>query len=455
MRNNTISRVQLILPEIKELIDQQNLQDLKGLWDEFEPVEIAEIVKNLKSKERQFLFNNWNDNFAADVFENLIRSVQISLLKSLNRNESAKILNRLSSDERADLFSTLPEDMVKEFLSLMEQEEARDVRELITYDSNTAGGRMTTEFARLSPDDTVRESLEKIRALAKDLETIYYLYVLDKEEKVIGVLSLKELVTADPDSPVSKIMHRHVISVPVYMDQEQVAHKISWYDFLALPVVDDMRRMRGIITVDDILDVMEDESTEDMYHLGAVTKPVENYLQTNVLSIARHRINWLLFLVVASLFSGLIMEKNAALLGTTVTLAFFIPLLMNSGGGAGTQAATVIVRGLATGDLKLSDIWRIIRKELLIGVLIGTIIGIFAALRALIFQQDPLLGLTVALTMVIIISVATTIGSLLPLFFKRIGIDPAISSGPLISTIIDITTLFIYFHIAVWIFKLG
>jgi len=454
MQNQQISRVKLVLPEIKELIVQKKLAELKSIWEDFEPIEIAEIVKYLKAKERLFLFNNWDKDFAADIFENLNRPIQISILKSLSHGESTKLLNRISSDDRADLFSALPPAMVKDFLSVMEQEEARDVRELIAYDSNTAGGRMTTEFARLSPDDTVGGSLEKIRATAKDLETIYYLYVLDKQDRLIGVLSLKELVVANPSLPIPKIMHRHIISVPVNMDQEHAARKISRYDFLALPVVDVRKRMKGIITVDDVLDVMEDESTEDMYHFGAVTKPVENYLQANIISVARHRISWLLFLVVASLFSGLIMEKNAVLLGTTVTLAFFIPLLMNTGGGAGTQAATIVVRGLATGELKFGDIWRIIRKELLIGLLMGTIIGILAALRALIFQHDPWLGLSVALTMIAIICVATTIGALLPLFFKRIGVDPAISSGPLISTIVDITTLLIYFRIAIWIFSL-
>ena len=455
MQNTQISRVQLILPEIKELIAQKKLAELKGIWQEFEPIEIAEVVKLLKAKERQFLFNNWDKDFAADIFEHLHRPLQISLLKSLTRSERAELLNKISSDDRADLFSALPPDKAKEFLGLMEQQEARDVRELISYDSNTAGGRMTSEFARLLPDDTAGKSLETVRSSAKDLETIYYLYVLDKQDRLIGVLSLKELVVADPAIPISRIMHRHVISVPVNMDQEHAAQKISRYDFLALPVVDRQKRMKGIITVDDILDVMEDESTEDMYHFGAVTKPLENYLQANVFSVARQRISWLLVLVVASLFSGLIMEKNAMLLSTTMTLAFFIPLLMNTGGGAGTQAATVIVRGLATGEVKLQNVWRIIRKELLIGILIGCVIGILAALRALVFQGDVLLGLSVALTMVAVISVATTIGSLLPLLFKKLGVDPAISSGPLISTIIDITTLLIYFRIAIWIFNLG
>ncbi len=454
MKNKQISRVNLILPEIKELIDEKKLEELKDIWEEFEPVEIAEVLKHLKAKERQFLFNNWDKDFAADIFENLPRLIQTALLKSLPRAESAKLLNKISSDERVDLFSVLPAGMVKEFLSIMEHEEARDVQELIGYDSNTAAGRMTTEFAHFSPDNTAGETLEKIRALAKDLETIYYLYVLDKQDRLIGVFSLKELVVADPALPISRIMHRHIISVPVNMDQEHVARKISRYDFLALPVVDKQKKMKGIITVDDVLDVMEDESTEDMYHFGALTKPVENYFQANIVSMARHRISWLLVLVVASLFSGFVMEKNTAVLSTTMALVFFIPLLMNTGGGAGTQAATVVVRGLATGELNFGDIWRIIRKELLIGLLIGSVIGILAAVRALIFQGDTLLGLSVALTMIAVISVATTIGAVLPLLFKKLGVDPAISSGPLISTIIDITTLLIYFRIAIWVFSL-
>jgi len=243
-------------------------------------------------------------------------------------------------------------------------------------------------------------------------------------------------------------MHSRLITVPIDMDQEQVAREIARYDFLALPVVDRIGRIKGIITVDDMMDVMREENTEDMYKFGAISGSGEDYMSVNPFSIARRRVVWLLILIMMSFFSGMVLEKHSYIMARIVALAFFIPLLMNSGGNAGTQAATVVVRGLATGEVRLKDIWRVVRKEFATGIIIGVTLGLLALTRAVLLQRSAMLGLTVGCSMVIIVTVATALGAILPLICKRLGFDPAIMSGPLLTTIVDITSLIIYFEVA-------
>jgi len=337
----------------------------------------------------------------------------------------------------------------------MEEEEAQDVRELMRYDRNTAGGRMTTDFAQVEKGITVEETLRSLRKTAKDLEMIYYIYVADRTDKLLGVVSLKDLIIAQPEEKIDEIMHTKLIAIPIDMDQEQVAKRIARYDFLALPVIDKEGKIKGIITVDDLIDVIREEDTEDMYKFGAAGKHIDNYMSITPLSVAKHRISWLLILVVTGFISGTIMEEFSFALKNVVSLAFFIPLLMGSGGNAGTQAASVVVRGLAIGEVKLGDIWKVVKKEFLIGVTVGTALGILALLRALILQKNSLLGITVGLSMISTVTVATCLGSILPIISEKLGFDPAVVSGPLITTVIDISSLLIYFGIAVQLMEFG
>jgi magnesium transporter len=330
----------------------------------------------------------------------------------------------------------------------MEREEARDTRELMTYDASTAGGRMTTEFAHLKEDMTVQGALEELRKTAKELEMIYYIYIDGKYNHLVGIISLKELIMAEPTTRLSEIMHSKLITIPIDMDQEHMAAEIAKYDFLALPVVDNLGRMKGIITVDDVIDVIEEEDTEDMYKFGAAGEHVEDYISMRPTLVARNRMTWLLILVVTSFLSGFIMQRFSFALESMIALSFFIPLIMGSGGNAGTQAAMVMVRGLATGEVRLQDVWKVVRKEFVIGAMLGAALGSMALVRALVFQRSSLLGATVAFSMIITVTAATCLGAVLPLICKRLGIDPAVVSGPLITTVLDIASLLIYFRIA-------
>lgn len=448
------SRLYLLVPEIKELISRKDKETLKEIFYDYEPVEVAQIFKKFNLKEKVFLFSLWNINFAADVFEKMDKKNQLTLLRSIDRVRKGKILNELAPDERADFFEELPEEVVNRFLSIMQKEEAQDVKELLSYESNTAGGKMTTDFLFVREGTTAEETLNILRKTAKSVEMIYYIYVLNRKDKLVGVVPIKDLILANPRENIDKIMHHHPITIPINMDQEKVAKEIAKYDFLALPVVDNRGKMKGIITVDDIIDVIKEENTEDMYKIGAAGKHPDDYMSIGSLSTAKHRFTWLLILAIAGLFSGIILESFSFTLKKVISLTFFIPFLMDSAGNAGTQASTVVVRGLATGEVRIGDIWRVVRKEFLVGMVLGLSLGIFAFIRAIIFQKSPFLGLTVGLTMIATVTVSTSLGSVLPLICKSLNIDPAIVSGPLITTIVDITTLLIYFGIAEYFFFL-
>ncbi|KKM99311.1 hypothetical protein LCGC14_1149180 [marine sediment metagenome] len=445
----------LVLPEIKELLWQNKKEQLKKIFYDYEPIEIVEILKEFSLKDKVFLFSLLHIDFAADIFEKTDKDDQLTLLGAFDKTRKAEILDEVAPDERVDFFEQLPEEMVLRFLSIMEKEEAQDVRELMRYDKNTAGGRMTTDFAQIEKGITVEETLKSLRKTAKDLEMIYYIYIADRTDKLLGVVSLKDLIIAQPEREIDEIMHTKLIAIPINMDQEQVAKRIARYDFLALPVIDKEGKIKGIITVDDLIDVIREEDTEDMYKFGAAGKHIDNYMSTTPLSVAKHRITWLLILVVTGFISGTIMEEFSFALKNVVSLAFFIPLLMGSGGNAGTQAASVVVRGLAIGEVKLGDIWRVVKKEFLIGITVGTALGILALLRALILQKSSLLGITVGLSMIATVTVATCLGAILPIICEKLGLDPAVVSGPLITTVVDISSLLIYFGIAIQLMEFG
>jgi len=442
------SRLSLILPEIKQLLSENRKDELKEIFYDYEPIEIAEALKEFSLKDKVTLFSLCDVDFAADVFEKMDKKDQLALFGRIDEIYKGKILDELAPDERVDLFEELPEEMVARFLAIMEKEEAEETRQLMIYESNTAGGRMTTDFASVRKDMSVQEALKTLRKTARDLEMVYYVYVLDKEDRLVGVVSLKQLILANPEEKVNKVMRTNVITIPVDMDQEQAAREIAKYDFLALPVVDNSGKMRGIITVDDIIDVIKEENTEDMYKFGAAGKHTEEYMSIKPSSIAKHRVKWLLILVVTGFISGGILENFSFALKKVVALSFFIPLLMDSAGNAGTQAATVMVRGLAIGEVRIGDIWRVVKKEFLVGIMVGIVLGALALGRALLLQKDPSLGLTVALSMLVTVTLSTCLGSILPLICKHLGFDPAVVSGPLITTVVDITTLLIYFEIA-------
>lgn len=437
--------MRVILPEIKELLGSRQKKTIRKVVSYFEPADIAEVWPEFTVAEKLKLFNTLETKVAADIFEFLREEEMVELLDNLPTARTVDILNEMSPDDRTDLFAILPNEEIEKLIPLLEAEEQKRARELLAYKENTAGGLMTTDYITTPDNVNIANVLRDLRTKAKDIDFIQNIYVVDKVKRLQGVIPLKDLLTTSPHRRVEKVMDTYFPSVGLDVDQEDVARVFEKYDIPSLPVLDKLGRIKGVITVDDVIDVIKEEATEDIYRFGA-SEVTDQYLSANPLNIAQKRVIWLIVLALAGFISGSVLEHYSYLLSSIVTLSFFIPILMNTSGSAGTQAATVVVRGLATGEIKLSDIWRVVRKEFLIGILMGIVAGAITALRAVVLQGNAALGLTVAIAMIAAIVIATSIGGMLPIVFKRLGVDPALMSGPLIATILDTTTLLIYFN---------
>jgi magnesium transporter len=438
--------MRIILPEIKELLLSKQKRTIRKVLSYFEPADIAEAWSEFNIDEKIRLFSILHTKFAADIFEFLREDQMVELLDNLPTKRKVDILNEMSPDDRTDLFAVLPTEEVEKLIPLLERDEQKRARELLAYKANTAGGLMTTDYVTVSENVNIANVLKELRTKAKDIDFIQNIYVVDKVNRLQGILPLKELLTTSPQRKVEKVMERYFPSVGLEMDQEDVARVFEKYDIPSLPVLDKLGRVKGVITVDDVIDVIKEEASEDIYRFGAAGV-TDAYLKANPIVIARKRGLWLIVLALAGFISGTILEHYSFLLSSIVTLSFFIPILMNTSGSAGTQAATVVIRGLATGEIRLSNVWQVVRKEILIGILIGIMAGGITALRALIMQGDVMLGLTVAVAMLTAIIFATSLGGGLPIIFKKFGLDPALMSGPLITTILDSTALLIYFNV--------
>ncbi len=438
--------MRFILPEIKELIGTTDKPAIKRVTSYFEPADIAEIWSELSSEEQLILLNALDTKFAADIFEFLKEDQMIELLNRLKTARKKDILNEMSPDDRTDLLALLPEEETEKLLPLLEEEEQVRTRELLAYKENTAGGLMTTDYISVPESASISNVLRELRTKAKDIDFIQKIYIVDKVGRLEGIIPLKDLLVTGPKKRVDEIMEKSFISVNLDMDQEEVAHVFEKYDEPSLPVLDKLGRIKGVITVDDVIDVIQEEASEDIYHFGAA-QVTDEYLSANPFAVAQKRVIWLIILALAGFISGSVLEHYSFLLSNIVTLSFFIPILMNTSGSAGTQAATVVVRGLATGEIRLTDVWRVVSKEFLIGILMGIIAGVITALRAILLQGNVMLGFTVAIAMIIAIVIATSLGGILPIIFKKLGVDPALMSGPLIATILDTTTLLIYFNV--------
>jgi len=437
--------MRVLLPEIKELLASKQTRTIRKVLSYFEPADVAEAWVEFNIEEKLKLFSILKTKVAADIFEFLREDQMVELLDNLPAGRKVDILNEMSPDDRTDLFAALPTEEVEKLIPLLAPDEQNRARELLAYKANTAGGLMTTDYVTISENVNVASALRELRTKAKEIDFIQNIYVVDKVNRLQGIIPLKDLLTTSPQRKVERVMESYFPSVGLEMDQEDVARVFEKYDVPSLPVLDKLGRIRGVITVDDVIDVIKEEASEDIYRFGA-SEVTDQYLSANPFSIAQKRVIWLIVLALAGFISGSVLEHYSYLLSSIVTLSFFIPILMNTSGSAGTQAATVVVRGLATGEIKMRDIWRVVRKEFLIGILMGVVAGAITALRALILQGDAALGLTVAIAMVMAIVIATSIGGLLPIIFKKLGVDPALMSGPLIATILDTTTLLIYFN---------
>jgi len=442
-----MSRINVYLPEVKELISTRNEDELMDVLSELYPIEILEIYREIKDDdEKEYLLNKVSRGKLIDIFDNMEEDEQIEVLNKFPVKVKTLLLNEMAPDERADLFDELPKEQIDDYIKLVHDETKKEIDLLSKYPAETAGGRMTTEYAAVPEDLTISKAIKLLRKTASEKETLDYIYIIDKNKKLKGFISLRKLFLAPTDKIIKKIMNENVISVDAYMDQEEVADVIRKYDFTVVPVVDN-NKLVGIVTVDDIIDVIREEHTEDMYKFGAVEPSKYSYMEIGILQLIKSRLPWLFVLATAGFISIQLIEKYSSFIENIVLLAAFFPILMGSSGNAGAQSAAIIIRGLATGDVESKKFLRILLKELIIGVLMGIFLGGYISLKAFLVNKNPSVGLIVVATMPLTVCLATTAGALLPIIFEKLGFDPANMSNPFITTITDITTLIIYFNI--------
>lgn len=417
------------------------------------PADIAELLVAVPDALQMELVGILEPQRIAAVMGEMDYDDQARILARLGRERAAAVLEEMSNDDIADLVGQIPPGPAREILALLEAEEAGDVGELLEYEEDTAGGIMTTEYAALREDMTADGAIDALRRLAGEVETIYYAYVTDAGGVLTGVLSFRDLLLAAPDTPVREIMNTNVIAVGAGDDQETVARAVARYDLLAIPVVDEERRLLGIVTVDDVVDVLEEEATEDFYLLASHTGARENEYDLGLWSRARKRLPWLVLLLFGELVAGNVISGFSGIIGVVTILAAFIPVMAGEAGNAATQSLAVVVRGLATGDIVPGQVWRIVLKEVKVGVVLGSVIGLVLAVVANYLHRSPLLGLVTGLALGLNITVATALGGFFPILIKRLGIDPAVASGPFITTLTDILSMVIYFTLAGAVFS--
>ena len=436
---------QILLLTIKFLKELKK-DDFQNIIDELQPYDIAKLYKTLPEKHRHKFLMFLTIRQIADMIQELEKDSQLEVLHKLGMEKSSTVMDLMDNDDLADLLSELSVEKLEEFLSVMKTEESLTVQNLMQYPAETAGGIMTNRYIWIKKYYTVREAVDKFKSFAEVAETINYLYVLDEEKKLVGVVSYRDLLISDLNDKIEDIMFTRIISVPVEMDQEEVAKTIERYDFIAVPVVDNQSKLVGIITVDDVLDVVIQEANEDIQKLSASGKDID--FNTTAYTAAFRRLPWLILLLFIGLISGNIISSFENTLDQVIALTFFIPMIAGMTGNTGTQSLAIVVRGLAAYDINKRLINRLIFRELGVGLIIGLINGLLIAVIAYFWQGNPVLGIVVGASLFATLIIGTLAGTVIPIILYHLKIDPAIASGPLITTLNDIFSLTVYFSLA-------
>ena len=434
---------------IQELLRTQQYTKLRQLLLDLNDADIAACMEELPVESMVKAFRILPKDLAADIFSYLEVDLQQMIITSMTDREAASIIDNLMADDAADLLEEMPANVVKRLLESASPETRRDINHLLRYPEDSAGSIMTVEYVDLKESLTVEEAIARIRKVGLDSETINICYVLDAQRKLLGTVALRYLLLSEPDETIGEIMHENVISVHTHTDQEEVARQFRKYGFTAMPVVDNENRLVGIITVDDIVDVIEEEATEDMEKMAALVPSDKPYMRTSVWEIFKKRIPWLLLLMVSATFTGSIITSFEDALSVYVALTAFIPMLMDTGGNAGGQTSVTIIRGLSLGEIAYRDVPRIMWKELRTAVLCGCTLAAANFVKLMLFDRlGVAVSLVVCLTLVAAVVMAMLVGCLLPMAAKRLGFDPAVMASPFITTIVDALSLLVYFQIA-------
>lgn len=453
-KRKSLSIFLLFLPEIKELVEKKDFIGVKNLIKTINSMDLAEGWKSLEPNHKIIIFKLLATKKAVELFENLPFNEQTFIIDNLASQDVAQIINEMAPDERTDLFKELPPKVFRKLFLLITKEQAKNVRTLMNFNEGTAGSLMTTEFVELKKEMTAKQSILHIQEnLRTDhRENIYSLFVTDDNQKLIGVIPLQELLKAPPDISIKEIMNRaELIKINAQADANEVSALFKKYDLFDAPIVDDNNVLIGIITVDDIVERIEKEATKEFYEIGKMSSEggeIISYNRATTIDLVKRRAGWLILLLVFDFLTGTVLKNFEATLSSVVALTFFIPMLLDTGGNAGAQTSITIIRGLATGDVNIKNIMRVIRLEFKTALLMGLIVGLFAFGRAFLLQKDFALSITVGVTMLLISILAICTGVFLPLFSKKIGLDPAVLAGPITTSVVDVFGLIIYFKIA-------
>ncbi len=434
---------------IIELLQNKNWKALKELLDEMNEQDIAEIFMELEERELTLIYRLLNKELAAEVFVNMEPEYQEQLIRAFSDSELREVLDELYVDDAVDLIEEMPSSLVKRILKHTDPETRKSINEILKYPEDSAGSIMTIEYVDLKRSMTVADAFMRIRRTGVDKETIYTCYVTDSKRKLKGVVTAKDLLLADENATIREIMEDNVISVNTSEDKEVVADLFDKYDLLALPVVDRENRLVGIITVDDAIDVMQEEITEDMELMAAITPTDKPYLKMGVFENFKKRIPWLMLLMVSATFTEKIITHFEGALTSCVVLTAFIPMLTGTCGNCGNQSSSTIIRGISLGEIEFRDTLKVVFKEFSIALVCGITLAIVNFIKLMLFNNVGWeIALVVSITMIAAVVFAKVVGSILPVIAKKIGFDPAVMSSPFISTIVDAVTLLIYFFIA-------
>jgi len=446
----------LISPEIKELIQNKQFLELKEVLIDWTPTDIADLILTLSEDERVLLFRLLPKELAADVFEYLDYDTQVELIHSMGHEKISELLNEMSPDDRTALFEEMPPNVVKQLLNYLSFDERKIAQQLLGYPENSIGRLMTPDYIAVKEYWTVQDTLDYIRKYGRDKETLNILFVVDESGKLIDDIRIRDILLASPDTKIRDLMDGNFVSLKVNDDQESAIEIFKKYDRTALPVTDSSGMLVGIVTVDDVLDIAEEETTEDIQKIAAVQAFEEPYPHTSIFQMIKKRAGWLSILFISEMFTATAIGYFENEISQAVVLALFVPLIISSGGNSGSQASTLIIRSLALNELSLKDWFFVFRREILTGLLLGVILALIGFLRISIWQLVSgvygehwlLIGMTVATALIGVVCWGSLMGSMLPFILKKLGFDPATSSAPFVATLVDVTGIIIYFSVA-------
>lgn len=453
MERNTVTLFETIMT----LLENKKYATLRDILSTMNPVDIAVTFEDIQNEKTALLFRLLPKELAAETFVEMDEDTQQLLIHGFSDTELKEVIDELYVDDAVDIIEEMPANVVKRILRQADPDVRKQINEILKYPEDSAGSIMTTEFVRLRPKMTVEEAIKRIRRTGIDKETIYTCYVADDHSTLIGIVTIKSLLLADEEETIENLMETNVISVNTLDDQEVVVQVFNKYNFLAVPVVDKENRLVGIVTVDDAIDVMEEETTEDIQKVAAITPTTDKpYDKLTVFEIFKSRIPWLLILMISATFTGMIINSFESSLAASIVLTAFIPMLMGTGGNSGSQSSVTIIRSLSLGEIEFKDVFKVIFKEARVSVLCGVTLAAANFVKLLLVDRmllnndevTVMIALVVSLTLVLTVFFAKIVGCILPMFIEKIGFDPAVVASPFITTILDALSLFIYFEIA-------